>query len=48
MKPRRNSDDDPIVDFILHIGPARFGALLLVGCLACFCVAHRIASLIWS
>ncbi|MGW9066957.1 hypothetical protein ACWGPO_22970 [Achromobacter animicus] len=44
----RDPEDDPIVDFILHIGPARFVALLLVGCLAGFCVAHRIASLIWS
>lgn len=45
---RRDPADDPIVDFILALGPARFVALLAAACAAAFCVAHRIASLIWS
>ncbi|UAN04414.1 hypothetical protein [Achromobacter mucicolens] len=45
---RRNPEDDPIVDFILALGIPRFMALLAAACAASFCVAHRIASLIWS
>lgn len=45
---RRDPADDPVFDFIMALGLPRFVALLAAACAAAFCVAHRIASLIWS
>lgn len=48
MKPRRDPADDPISNFLLALGPAGVAIFMAAATLACFCVAHRIASLIWS
>lgn len=45
---RRNPENDPIANFLLALGPAGVAIFMAAATLACFCVSHRIASLIWS